>query len=125
MQSYGDYSESGQEVFRRNYYYNVGKKFFHDRVRVNYKGRFGISTDLQAEESISTFVQNQLEVEYLITKNGTFRGVLFRKDQYEGLLEGEVIETGGGIRIKKNFYSIKDIFMNVEKEKEDKKEENK
>jgi len=125
VQSYGDYSESGQEVFRRNYYYNVGKKFFHDRVRVNYKGRFGISTDLQAEESISTFVQNQLEVEYLITKNGTFRGVLFRKDQYEGLLEGEVIETGGGIRIKKNFYSIKDIFMNVEKEKEDKKEENK
>ena len=124
VQSYGDYSESGQEVFRRNYYYNVGKKFFHDRVRVNYKGRFGVSTDVQSEESTSTFVQNQLEVEYFITKNGVFRGVFFRKDQYEGLLEGEVIETGGGIRIKKDFYSIKDIFMNVEgeeKEESDKK----
>jgi hypothetical protein len=110
VQSYGDYNESGEEVFRRNYYYNIGKSFMKNRARINYKGSLGVSSDLKSDQVNSSFVQSQLEVEYMITKDGVFRGVFFRKDQYEGLLEGEVVETGGGLRIKKNFYSLKDIF---------------
>ena len=63
-------------------------------------------------------MQNELDVEVKITKDGIFRGVFFRKDKYEGLLEGEVVETGGGIRIKKNFYSVKDIFTSDKKQKD-------
>jgi hypothetical protein len=44
--------------------------------------------------------------------------VLFRKDRYEGLMEGEVLETGGGIRIKKSFYSVKDMFTRDQDKKE-------
>ena len=44
--------------------------------------------------------------------------MFFRKDKYEGLLEGEVVETGGGIRIRKNYYSVKDIFTRDKKQKE-------
>ncbi|NOX48053.1 MAG: hypothetical protein GXO89_13850, partial [Chlorobi bacterium] len=122
VQSYGDYNEAGEEVFRRNYYYNIGKSFLHDRARINYKGSLGLSSNLQNDQINSSFGQSQLEVEYLLTKDGVFRGVFFRKDQYEGLLEGEVVETGGGLRIKKNFYSLKDIFTKGDGEEKKEKE---
>ena len=60
----------------------------------------------------SQFVQNELEIEMKITKDGRYKGIFFRKNQYEGLLEGEVIETGGGVRFSKEFYSFGDIFIN-------------
>jgi hypothetical protein len=121
VQSFRDYNSSGGQVFRRNYYYNIGKSFIHDRVRINYQGSLGISTETNADQINSSFVQNELEVEVKITKDGTYRGVLFRKDRYEGLMEGEVLETGGGIRIKKSFYSLKDMFTRDEEKKEAKK----
>jgi hypothetical protein len=55
-------------------------------------------------------VEDELEVEVKITNNGNLRGVFFRKNEYEGLLEGDLISTGGGLRWKKEFYNIRDIF---------------
>ena len=52
VQSFQDYNTSGDLVFQRNYYYNVGKSFLNDRARINYKGSLGITSDLQAERSI-------------------------------------------------------------------------
>ncbi len=121
VQSFTDFGASGEQVFRRNYYYDVGKSFFKDRARINYKGSLGFTSDQKAEQINSNFVQNELEVEIKITKDGRFRGVFFRKDKYEGLLEGEVVETGGGIRYKKSFYSIKDMFIKDSRKKKENK----
>jgi len=55
----------------------------------------------------------------MMDKEGTFRGVFFRKNKYEGILEGEVVETGGGIRMIKNFDSVKDIFTRDKKSDKD------
>lgn len=110
VQSFRDYNASGEQIKQRNYYYNIGKSIIHDRVRIHYKGSIGVTSDVKAEQINSSFVQNELEAEIKITKDGTYRGVLFRKDRYEGLLEGEILETGGGIKIKKSFYSVKDMF---------------
>jgi len=35
---------------------------------------------------------------------------VFRKDKYQGILEGGIIETGGGFRYRKSFYSLYDMF---------------
>jgi hypothetical protein len=112
VQSFKDYNTSGDAVLRRNYYYNIGKSFLDDRARINYKGSLGITSDPNEEQVNSHFVQNELEIELKITKDGTYKGVFFRKNKYEGLLEGEVIETGGGIRFSKEYYSPGDMFTN-------------
>jgi hypothetical protein len=117
VQSFKDMGSSGDAVTQRNFYYNIGKSFMKDRARINYKGSLGITSDLQAEQVNSHFVQNELEFEVKITKNGDFRAVFFRKNEYEGLLEGEIIETGGGLRFSKEFYSIGDIFTNDNRHK--------
>lgn len=116
VQSFKEYNTSGDAVLQRNYYYNVGKSFFNDRARINYKGSLGVTNDMETEQVNSRFVQNELEMEVKITRDGVLRGVFFRKNQYEGLLEGEVIETGGGIRLRKDFYSIGDIFTNEKRQ---------
>jgi len=110
VQSFNDYGTEGQRVFRRNYYYNVGKTMFNDRVSIKYKGSLELSTDMEQERSNSNFVQNQLEVDYKLTKSGNLSVFLFRKDKYQGILEGDVIETGGGLRYRKSFYSLYDMF---------------
>ncbi len=115
VQSFRDYSETGESVLRRNYYYNIGKNFLDDRARINYKGSLGTSYAGESEQVNSQFVQNELEIELKITPDGTFRGVFFRKNKYEGLLEGEIIETGGGLRISKEFYSLGDVILNERK----------
>jgi hypothetical protein len=119
VQSFTDYGTSGEQIYRRNYYYNIGKSFFKNRARISYKGSLGFTSDIKAEQINSNFVQNNLEVELKIAKDGHFRGVFFRKNKYEGLLDGEVVETGGGLRFKKSYYSFKDIFTKdkVESEK--------
>jgi hypothetical protein len=116
VQSFRDYNSSGDIVFKRNYYYNVGKSLYKDRARINYKGSLGVTNDLEAEQVNSHFIENELELEVKFTDDGAYRGVFFRKNKYEGLLEGEVIETGGGIRIKRDYYSVKDIFIKEEEE---------
>lgn len=123
VQSFKEYNTDGEAVVQRNYYYNVGKSFFNDRARINYKGSLGLTNDMEAERINSSFVQDELEVEVKITKDGVFRGIFFRKNQYEGLLEGEVIDTGLGIRLKKDFYSIRDVFVDLDKRDEKKGEE--
>lgn len=112
VQSYEDYGAGGSQVFRRNLYYEVGKSFWNKRARVNYKGSLGFLENAETESINTSFAQNYLEVEVKIDKEGTLHGLFFRKDQYEGLLEGQVIETGVGLRISKDYYSIKDIFVN-------------
>jgi len=119
VQSFMDYGSMDRMVLQRNYYYNVGKSFLSDRVRVNYTGSMEFTSNMFSEQLHSSFVQNEFDVEIKIDKEGTFRGVFFRKNKYEGILEGEVVETGGGIRIIKNFDSVKDIFTRDKKSDKD------
>ena len=111
VQSYEDINSYGSYVFHRNLYYNLGKSLFHDRAKINYKGSLNASSDFEAEQANSQFVQSELDLEIKITKDGSYRGIFFRKNKYEGLLEGEVVETGGGIRIRKRYDSLKEIFI--------------
>ena len=122
VQSYRDYSETGDKSNVRKYYYTVGKSFLHDRARVTYTGSVDV---LDNKENVNaTFEQSHLEAEIKLDKKGTFNALLFRKNNYEGLLEGEIIATGGGFRIKKNYYSFKDIFiLHKNREKKNKEEE--
>ncbi len=123
VQSYFDVNSSSQYVFHRDLYFNVGKSMFDDRAKINYKGNIGAWSSQETLQSNSQFVQNELELEIKLTKDGAYRGVFFMKNKYEGLLEGELIETGGGIRIRKKYDSIKDIFKRKEPKQKELKNE--
>jgi len=116
VQSFRENNAGGDAVVQRNFYYNIGKSFLKDRAKINYKGSMGITSDLAAEQVNSHFVQNELEIELKITADGNLKGVFFRKNEYEGLMEGEIIETGGGLRFSKEYNSFGDIFTNEKRQ---------
>jgi hypothetical protein len=121
VQSFSDIGTYGETEMRRNYYYNVGKSFLNNRARINYKGSFDFSSAEQ--QSFNTqFVQNELNLEIGLTDDGTWKALFFNRNKYEGILEGRVMETGGGIQLQKSFYSIGDILNGNEEKKANRKQ---
>jgi hypothetical protein len=118
VQSFSDYGQYGEAVMYRNYFYNVGKSFFNNKARINYKGSFDFSNQTENQSLNSQFVQDELNLEIGLTDDGTWKALFFNRNTYEGILEGKIMETGGGIKLHKEFYSIGDIFDGNEKRKE-------
>jgi hypothetical protein len=110
VQSYRDVDEYGHRISRTNLYYSVGRSFFKDRVEIAYKGTLRSYIDEKTQESVTNFAMGELTAELKLTKDGRYRAVFFRKDSYEGLLEGEVISTGGGLKLIREYYTFRDIF---------------
>ncbi|RLD44454.1 MAG: hypothetical protein DRI86_07520 [Bacteroidetes bacterium] len=112
MQSYSNYTSSGDLESQSNLFFNVGKSFYHDRIRIKYTGSLTTNTTQQGQTygQMESATQNNLTVGYDINKSGTLQALLFRKSGYDDLMEGEVISTGGGFRIKKTYNSFSDIF---------------
>ena len=54
--------------------------------------------------------QSNLSLEYDITESGNLQGLLFRKTAYDDIMEGDIISTGGGLRIRRTYKSFGDIF---------------
>jgi hypothetical protein len=44
-----------------------------------------------------------VDIEYKITKDGRYRLKGFRHNQYEGVIEGQLVETGAGIIYVRDF----------------------
>jgi hypothetical protein len=118
VQSFSDYGNYGEPVHRRNYYYNIGKSFFNNRAFINYKGSFDFA-DGQETQSLNTqFLQNELNFEIGLTNDGSLKALFFNRNKYEGILEGKVVETGGGLELQKSYYSFSDIFDGNQEKKE-------
>jgi hypothetical protein len=49
-------------------------------------------------------------VEYKLTEDGRFRMKGFRHNQYEGVIEGQLVETGAGIVFVRDFNRWKRLF---------------
>ena len=64
----------------------------------------------KAKQNSASDITSDVTVEYKLTKDGRFRLKGFRHNQYEGAIEGQLVETGGGILFLHNFDKWKDLF---------------
>jgi len=112
MQSYKNYNSSGNIEGQSNLFFNVGKSFYHDRIRIKYTSSLTANGTKEGETygQTESSTQSNLSLEYDINKNGNFQGLLFRKTAYDDIMEGDIISTGGGLRIKRTYNSFGDIF---------------
>ncbi|WP_421879683.1 translocation/assembly module TamB domain-containing protein [Marinoscillum sp.] len=93
---------------------NASQRLFNNRVivqvgsEVNIQGS-GNTTDQSAE---NTPLVGNVSLEYLITENGRYRFKGFRKNQYENIIDGQLIVTGFAFIFNREFNRFKDIFAN-------------
>lgn len=90
-----------------NYSYSIAKSFMNDRINVVVGGK--VMTGAAAYGMDQTFIDN-MSIEYQLDEAGTHYLRLFHNKNYENLLDGEVIETGGGYVIRRRLSRLKDLF---------------
>ncbi len=115
LQSYNDYASNSGEG-RTELAVGI-KKNINDRISVQVGGSVDVEGTRAKENSLADWT-GDFTVEYKLTEDGEYRLKGFRRNQYEGLVEGQLVETGVGLLFVKDFDLWKDLFKkNPVKEK--------
>ncbi|MDH6305725.1 hypothetical protein M2459_002519 [Parabacteroides sp. PF5-5] len=110
MDSYDQDSEMGGGS-RTDYSFQFAKRFYNDRLRVVVGGKVSTGNVQQND----AFLDNA-SVEWRLDAAGTRYLKLFHDRNYESLLEGEVVETGVGVVLRRKMLHLRELF-NFKKKK--------
>ena len=87
----------------------VSKKLLNDRLRVNVGSNFQVEGPSNAGQSSSN-PAGDLSVDYQLTKDGRYLIRVYRLNDYDYVLEGQVIETGVSFILTFDYDKFKEIF---------------
>jgi hypothetical protein len=116
VDSYNEYSEGGEAQGATDLNLSLSKSLFDERVTVKVDGDLNVE---DSDQSRSNAVAGDVSVEYKITEDGKYRFKIYRKEEYEGLIEGEFIETGASFIYNKEFMKFSELFKAGLKEEAD------
>lgn len=122
---------SGTRTSRTDLTVGVSKNLLNDRLRVNVGSNFGLEGPANKNESASN-IAGDVSIDYLLSKDGKYALRAYRRNRYEGVVEGQVIESGVSFVFTFDFNEFKQIFNKkteeqklqekIEKQKEKTKE---
>ena len=103
---------------------NAQKSFLDNRLIVQVGSAVNLEGSSQATDNSSPIVGN-ISLEYLLTQNGRLRLKGFRKNQFESVIDGQLVVTGIAFIFNREFNKFKDLFRSSVKKEMKKQEENK
>lgn len=115
VQSFDDY-ETGTAKQRTQVEIGVKKQLFKERLSVKIGGAVDVEGDKAKENSVSDIASDVI-LEYKLTKDGRYLLKAFRHNQYEGAIDGLLVETGGGIVYVREFNQWKQFILDPNKGK--------
>jgi translocation and assembly module TamB len=121
LNSEDDYS-TGTRATRTDLTVGVSKSLLNDRLKVSVGSNFELEGP-QNTNRATTNIAGDLAVDYQVSRDGRYRLRAYRKNRYEGVIEGQVIETGVGFIFTLDYDSFKEIFQRPsEAEREQRKQ---
>jgi len=123
IQSYNEY-QSGQAQGRTQVGIGIKKQLFKERLSVQVGGNVDVE-GAKAQQNSASDITSDITVEYKLTKDGRYLLKGFRHNQYEGAIDGQLIETGAGVVFVRDFNKWKDFFLSPEEKKQKQKTVNK
>jgi len=109
IQSYDDY-QTGQAQGRTQVEIGLKKQLFNERLTVQIGGTVDVEGE-KAKQNTASDITSDVTVEYKLTKDGRYRLKAFRHNQYEGAIEGQLVETGAGILYLRDFNKWKELLI--------------
>jgi translocation-and-assembly-module (TAM) inner membrane subunit TamB-like protein len=103
-----DYS-TGQAAERTDLNVGVSKKLLNDRLKVNVGSNFQLEGPSNTNQSASN-IAGDLSVDYQLTKDGRYYIRVYRLNDYEGVIDGQVIETGVSFILTFDYDKLSEIF---------------
>ncbi|MEJ7560702.1 MAG: translocation/assembly module TamB domain-containing protein [Pedobacter sp.] len=91
----------------------LSKKLLNDRLTVTVGSSFGLEGPPTQNQN-STNIAGNVNVEYALSQDGRYRLRAYRRNQNEGVVEGQIIETGLGFALVVDYNKFKEIFQKKE-----------
>jgi hypothetical protein len=113
-----DYSTGSLEQ-RTDLEVGLSKKLLNDRLVVTVGSSFGLEGSERQGQS-STNIAGNVNVEYMLSADGRYRLRAYRRNQNEGIIEGQIIETGIGFALVVDYNRFREVFRNFLKKNKNK-----
>lgn len=117
LDSYTDY-QSATPQERTELDINASKSLFDDRLVIQVGSEVDIQGGSDASNRNAPVIGN-VALEYLITRDGRYRLRGYRKNQFESVVDGELIVTGISLIFSKEFNKLKELWEREIKEEID------
>ena len=108
LNSIDDYS-TGNLQSRTDLEVGLSKSLLNDRLTVTVGSNFAVEGP-RPQNRRSSEIAGNVSVEYLISRDGRYRLRAYRRNQTDGIIEGEVIETGLTFAIVVDYNQFREIF---------------
>ncbi|WP_315815158.1 translocation/assembly module TamB domain-containing protein [Paraflavitalea speifideaquila] len=113
VQSQEDYS-TGQFKNRTDLNVEVSKRLLNDRLTVTVGSNFELE-GAQNTNRQSNNIAGNVSLDYQLSQDGRYKVRAYRKNEYEGILEGYIVETGVGFVITIDYNKFREIFESAKK----------
>jgi len=112
VESYEDFS-TGQGQERTQVQMALSKNLFDSKVTVKVGGNVDVEGE-RAKQNNASDVAGNVDIQYKLTTDGTYKLKGFRQNDYLNPIEGEITKTGVGVIFTKDFNRIKELFRKSE-----------
>lgn len=116
LNSYTDY-QSGTAENKTDLDISLRKALFNERLVFQVGSQVGIEGSNRSYDASD--VIGDVSLEYLLTKEGQYRLKAFRKNQYQDLVEGQLVVTGLSVLFSRDYDEFKDLFKRTPKKEEE------
>jgi hypothetical protein len=103
-----DYS-TGARTSRTDLTVGVSKNLLNDRLRVSVGSNFELEGPANTNQAASN-IAGDVALDYMLSKDGRYTLRAYRRNRYEGVIEGQVIESGVAFIFTFDFNEFKQIF---------------
>ncbi len=103
------YDADGTGTSRTDYSVKISQRLLNNRMRIVLGGRVSSGENSGAKDDDA--IINDFSLEWLLKEDGSHYLRLFRKTNYESILEGEIVETGVGYVMQRSAYRLQDLFI--------------
>jgi hypothetical protein len=123
LASSDDYT-TGEKRSRTDLNVGLSKRLLNDRLTVTVGSNFQLEGPTPVNDQGANNVAGNISVNYQLSKDGRYMLRFYRRNEYEGSVEGYVIETGLGFIMTVDYNRFREIF-NARRTRKEVKEINK
>jgi translocation and assembly module TamB len=120
LTSMDDYS-TGTKQTRTDLNVGLSKRLLNDRLTVSVGSNFELEGQQNTNRSSSNLAGN-ISIGYQLSKDGRYMIRAYRKNEYEGIIDGYIVETGVGFIITVDYNRFRNIFMSQKQRQERRKQ---
>lgn len=123
VESSEDYT-SGKREDRTDLNVGLSKRLLNDRLTVTVGSNFELEAPQNSSQQASNIAGN-IALNYRLSKDGRYQLRAYRKNEFQGVIDGYIIETGVGFIITLDYNRFREIFQRkkIERERQRRREE--